>query len=390
MSDIRNRIVKLLEESKISFMEDIEVQPDLFGGEDTYYKDGKQAISFTDVLECMSEIAPGMDFVDQKEFNDLYWMVFEGNGDFEDIKGKLQNRFGNDIVVKVAQAQYAPEQKKLYVGFVDIADVEDDGIEEAAGLLKKGQRVRIKDTAENFPGEEGVIVAVRSTGISGTPFYTVNLDSGEPYDVVADQVEPTGLDEGWKDTLQSAGKYAKGALAGAAMAGSLATGANASDPMYDGARRPFEDTDMTVQQVQQLSDEEDKATRLPNGMIKDQYGNEWTQEDWDKLMRGEDPFADNDDVHEAVDETNSGSALDEVKNRLSKEFVDLEVTGPTYDKYDADGPKEGKEEYYIEVPEEFYEELYLERMLQEVESKYPEFEYEGKDFSNRLWFAINS
>ena len=318
MSDIRDRIVKLLEESKISFMEDIEVQPDLFGGEDTYYKDGKQAISFTDVLECMSEIAPEMDFVDQKEFNDLYWMVFEGNGDFEDIKGKLQNRFGNDIVVKVAQAQYAPEQKKLYVGFVDIADVEDDGIEEASGLLKKGQRVRIKDTAENFPGEEGIIVAVRSTGISGTPFYTVNLDSGEPYDVVADQVEPAGLDEGWKDTLQSAGKYAKGALAGAAMAGSLATGANASDPMYDGARRPFEDTDMTVQQVQQLSDEEDKATRLPNGMIKDQYGNEWTQEDWDKLMRGEDPFADNDDVHEAVDETNN------VKN---KELLDLLTRG---------------------------------------------------------------
>lgn len=71
----------------------------------------------------------------------------------------------------------------------------------------------------------------------------------------------------------------------------------AHDPMYDGATRPFDDTNMTVQQVQQLADEEDKATVLPNGMIKDQYGNEWTKEDWEKLMRGEDPFADNDDVH---------------------------------------------------------------------------------------------
>lgn len=375
MSDIRNKIIKLLEESKISFMEDIEVQPDLFGGEDTYYKDGQQALSFTDVLECMSEIAPDLGFVDQKEFDGLYWMVFDSGKpfDFESIKGKLKERFGDNVVVRLAQSQYSPEQKKLYIGFVDVADVEDDGIEEAAGLLKKGQRVRIKDTAEDFPGEEGVIVAVRSTAMSGTPFYSVKLDSGEPYDVVADQVEPAleednqrgtgtyklqngngyydvvyadgkyyvqqyirdvngkrrdignqkilnelpndfeyvGLEEGWKDNL-------KKGVATLGVAGALAGNAMAHDPMYDGATRPFDDTNMTVQQVQQLSDEEDKATVLPNGMIKDQYGNEWTKEDWERLMRGEDPFADNDDVHEAVDETNN------VKN---KKLLDLLTRG---------------------------------------------------------------
>ena len=157
-------------------------------------------------------------------------------------------------------------------------------------LESKGQRVRIKDTAENFPGEEGVVVAIRSTAMSGTPFYSVKLDSGEPYDVVADQVEPAGLEEGWKDNL-------KKGVATLGVAGALAGNAMAHDPMYDGATRPFDDTNMTVQQVQQLADEEDKATVLPNGMIKDQYGNEWTKEDWEKLMRGEDPFADNDDVH---------------------------------------------------------------------------------------------
>ena len=279
--------------------EGIESQPDLFGSEDTYYKDGREAVGFMDVLDFMSEIAPDLDYTGDKQTKDLYWMIYDpatsgvkiDSNKVADIESKLAERFGNGVVtVKLANSQYAPEIKRIYIGFVDKADVEDDNIEEAAGLLKKGQRVRIKDTAENFPGEEGVIVAIRSTAMSGTPFYSVKLDSGEPYDVVADQVEPAGLEEGWKDNL-------KKGVATLGVAGALAGNAMAHDPMYDGATRPFDDTNMTVQQVQQLADEEDKATVLPNGMIKDQYGNEWTKEDWEKLMRGEDPFADNDDVH---------------------------------------------------------------------------------------------
>lgn len=297
MSEIRDKILKILEESKISFMEGIESQPDLFGGEDTYYKDGRQAVRFMDVLDFMSEIAPDLDYTGDKQTKDLYWMIYDtSTGSIDsnkvaDIESKLTKRFGEGAVtVRLANSQYAPEIKRIYIGFVDVADVEDDNIEEAAGLLKKGQRVRIKDTAENFPGEEGVIVAIRSTAMSGTPFYSVKLDSGEPYDVVADQVEPAGLEEGWKDNL-------KKGVATLGVAGALAGNAVAHDPMYDGARRPFDDTNMTVQQVQQLSDEEDKATRLPDGMILDQYGNKWTQDDWEKLMRGEDPFEDNDNTY---------------------------------------------------------------------------------------------
>ena len=129
-----------------------------------------------------------------------------------------------------------------------------------------------------------------------------NLDVGEMYSLPgpADtccviKLKSPKLDEGWKDKLK------KGA-ATLGVAASLAGNAMAHDPMYDGATRPFEDTDMNVQQVQQLSDEDEKAIRLPNGMIKDQYGNEWTPEDWKKLMNGEDPYADNDDVNESEDE----------------------------------------------------------------------------------------
>ena len=177
MSEIRDRIYKILKESKISFMEDIESQPDLFGGEDTYYKDGRQAVRFMDVLNYMSEIAPDLDYTGDKQTKDLYWMIYDtSTGSIDsnkvaDIESKLTKRFGEGAVtVRLANSQYAPEIKRIYIGFVDVADVEDDSIEEAAGLLKKGQRVRIKDTAENFPGEEGVIVAIRSAAMSGTPF----------------------------------------------------------------------------------------------------------------------------------------------------------------------------------------------------------------------------
>ena len=458
MSEIRNRIVKILEESTISFMEDIEAQPDLFGGEDTYYKDGKQAVGFMDVLDFMSEIAPDLDYTGDKQTNDLYWMIYDpassgvkiDSNKVADIESKLAKRFGEGtVIVKLANAQYAPEIKRIYVGFVDKADVEDveenvgdikegaindvmqngeaswEGITQAADdnwgagvedtpdiegatedaasdddswggasavggdtwgestkLLRKGQRVRIKDTAEHFQGEEGVILVRMHSALSGTPFYTVQMDNGQPYDVLADNVEPVDLEEGWKDNL-------KKGVATLGVAGALAGNAMAHDPMYDGATRPFDDTNMTVQQVQQLSDEDEKATRLPDGMIQDQYGNKWTQEDWDKLMRGEDPFEDNDYPPEEVDEAVESPAVDEIRKRLANEFVNLEVTGPTYDKYDPDEPRAGKTQYYIEVPEEFYEARDLEKMLFEIERKYPDFEYEGEDFSNRFWFVIN-
>lgn len=309
MSEIRNRIVKLLEESKISFMEDIEAQPDLFGGEDTYYKDGREAVGFMDVLDFMSEIAPDLDYTGDKQTKDLYWMIYDpatsgvkiDSNKVAEIESKLAERFGDGVVtVKLANSQYAPEIKRIYVGFVDKADVEDtnesvDNVTEgSAGLLKKGQRVRIKDGSETYPGEEGVIVTRNYTALSKTPFYGIQLDSGRVCDELGDNLEPIDLEEGWKDNL-------KKGVATLGVAGALAGNAMAHDPMYDGATRPFDDTDMTVQQVQQLSDEDEKAVRLPNGMIKDQYGNEWTQEDWETLMRGEDPFEDNDYPPEIVD-----------------------------------------------------------------------------------------
>ena len=97
------------------------------------------------------------------------------------------------------------------------------------------------------------------------------------------------IDEDFKSGLKKAGKFAKGAIAGAAMAGALAGNAHGmEDPYYDGATRPYEDS---YEQVQNEEKPMIKAVK-PDGTIVDQYGNEYTKEQFDALLNGQDPYAD--------------------------------------------------------------------------------------------------
>jgi hypothetical protein len=155
----------------------------------------------------------------------------------------------------------------------------DDKVEEQ---YQKGIE-KLRELKRDYGGK---FINVASRASNGETFYN-------EFDDVEESAE---LEEGWKDTLK------KGA-ATLGVAGALAGNAMAHDPMYDGARRPFDDTDMTVQQVQ-TQDQMDKSNMLSNGMVKDKYGNQWSQEDWSKLTQNEDPFADNDDVegYDEVDE----------------------------------------------------------------------------------------
>lgn len=76
---------------------------------------------------------------------------------------------------------------------------------------------------------------------------------------------------------------------------------------------------------------------------------------------------------------NTHPAIEEVKNLLATEFDgNLEVTGPVY----------GKNEYYIKLPENYLDEDVLEKRLTQIEKKYSDFEYEGVDFDDKVWFAI--
>lgn len=112
-----------------------------------------------------------------------------------------------------------------------------------------------------------------------------DLDNFEDYKAQYDEIYGSDeLDEGWKD------KFKKGA-ATLGVAASLAGNAMAGgDPMYDGARNPNTD-DVEIA----YSQSENEAPRMVNkkgAMIVDQFGNEWTESEWQKLINGEDPMYD--------------------------------------------------------------------------------------------------
>lgn len=115
--------------------ESIETQPDMFGGPDTYYKDGIEALDFDNVLDAMNKIAPEMDFVDDRDVKGKYSMIFQpkssglelNQNGYKKIKKFMEEKFGKEnISVKLAHSQYAPEIKKLYVTFINQIDVQDE------------------------------------------------------------------------------------------------------------------------------------------------------------------------------------------------------------------------------------------------------------------------
>ena len=123
-----------------------------------------------------------------------------------------------------------------------------------------------------------------------------DLDNFDEYKAQYDEIYGSEeLDEGWKD------KFKKGA-ATLGVAASLAGNAMAHNSMYDGARSPD-----TLDHTQEYSQEYEKPqiSRIKGNMVIDQYGNEWTREEFDKLSSGESPFNDgarNPNIDEDVDE----------------------------------------------------------------------------------------
>lgn len=88
-----------------------------------------------------------------------------------------------------------------------------------------------------------------------------------------------------------------------------------------------------------------------------------------------------------VKESTSIDALNRVKELVKKEFSDFEVKGPVPETYDK--APEGRDQYIIVVPEDSTEGKEVEKMLQRVESEFPDaMEYEGVDWDNRYWFNI--
>ena len=133
LDKVRLRKLKAKREEYLN--ESIETQPDMFGGPDTYYKDGIEALDFDNVLDAMNKVAPEMDFVDDRDVKGKYSMIFQPKSSglelnqkgLKKIKDYLSQRFGKEnIAVRLAHSQYAPEIKKLYVTFINQIDVQNE------------------------------------------------------------------------------------------------------------------------------------------------------------------------------------------------------------------------------------------------------------------------
>lgn len=313
MSEIRDRIYKILRESKISFME----------GTSNFMLFDSPNLAFTDEdLEI-----DNLTYLFSK-YNLPSW--FENTRNFEThlIDSDLDEDFAfvgarygyyegmnigivkNDEFEEWAYNNYEEIDGTYYeynsdkpISKEELRKEFDDKVEEQ---YQKGIE-KLRELKRDYGGK---FINVASRASNGETFYN-------EFDDVEESAE---LEEGWKDTLK------KGA-ATLGVAGALAGNAMAHDPMYDGARRPFDDTDMTVQQVQ-MQDQMDKSNMLSNGMVKDKYGNQWSQEDWSKLTQNEDPFADNDDV-EGYDEVDEFADENGIMKNEDGTYT-YETTGDTF------------------------------------------------------------
>ena len=138
-------------------VEGLERQPDLFDDYyDVAYKNGRKLYTFGEIDQAMSKLLPNWvysgDAYDGEELNLIYYPhsgVHFTQEDFDALKSGIKERFGNDVRVRFARSTYAPEQKKIYIGFLDAADEEkldecsdmisEDTVKQGSSWVNKGK-----------------------------------------------------------------------------------------------------------------------------------------------------------------------------------------------------------------------------------------------------------
>lgn len=138
-------------------VEGLERQPDLFDDYyDVAYKNGRKLYTFDEIYQAMRKLLPNWDYAedvyDGEELNLIYYPHSGVNftqEDFDALKSGIKERFGNDVRVRFARATYAPEQKKIYIGYLDAADEEkldecsdmisEDTVKQGSSWVNKGK-----------------------------------------------------------------------------------------------------------------------------------------------------------------------------------------------------------------------------------------------------------
>lgn len=144
--------------SKIhQLVEGLERQPDLFDDYyDVTYKNGRKLYTFDEIYQAMRKLLPNWDYAedvyDGEELNLIYYPhsgVHFTQEDFDALKSGIKERFGNDVRVRFARSTYAPEQKKIYIGYLDASDEEkldecsdmisEDTVKQGSSWVNKGK-----------------------------------------------------------------------------------------------------------------------------------------------------------------------------------------------------------------------------------------------------------
>ena len=144
--------------SKIhQLVEGLERQPDLFDDYyDVAYKNGRKLYTFDEIYQAMRKLLPNWDYAedvyDGEELNLIYYPHSGVNftqEDFDALKSGIKERFGNDVRVRFARSTYAPEQKKIYIGYLDASDEEkldecsdmisEDTVKQGSSWVNKGK-----------------------------------------------------------------------------------------------------------------------------------------------------------------------------------------------------------------------------------------------------------
>ena len=138
-------------------VEGLERQPDLFDDYyDVAYKNGRKLYTFDEIYQAMRKLLPNWvyaeDVYDGDELNLIYYPhsgVHFTQEDFDALKSGIKERFGNDVRVRFARSTYAPEQKKIYIGYLDASDEEkldecsdmisEDTVKQGSSWVNKGK-----------------------------------------------------------------------------------------------------------------------------------------------------------------------------------------------------------------------------------------------------------
>lgn len=134
------------------------------------------------------------------------------------------------------------------------------------------------------------------------------------------QHQNSNLDEDFRSGLKKAGKFAKGALAGAAMTGSLASGANAMDNpnmYYDGARNPYIDSYNDNDKIIMINGQEYSLDELKK--LQKEQG--LSDEEMREIIKGNNPYEDGarNPITESIEDEDK---MDENRTTISEYISD--------------------------------------------------------------------